>query len=317
MQNATIKVSAPGSLMLTGEHAVLRDYPALVAAVNLRMHVEIQALDKKGIIIDSDKFGSLAIAPEALSPEAFSKVEPPFHFIANVLAQFSQQLNSDHGIKITINSEFSPTLGLGSSAALTVALLYGLLLWFKMPIDKKDIALQARDIIQSSQNGMGSGADVMASVFGGVVYYQMNPLIIECLDELPPLVTVYSGSKTPTPIVIAKVNEQEAKDPELFKSIFKEIGNYSQLAREVINKKSWPCLGHLFSGHALLQEALGVATPLMNEIQNQLKQYSSIYGAKISGSGLGDCVIAVGHLPQDSHIDVVNVSLSQQGVRAE
>ena len=312
MKHSSLKVSAPGSLMLTGEHAVLRGYPALVAAVNLRLCVEILPHDKNEILIESDKFGILTTPLENLNLAAMAS---PFHFMGQVLSKFTPYLKN--GLRINITSEFSPTLGLGSSAALTVSLFYALSLWFNIHINKKNLALRVIDIIRSSQNGLGSGADVIASVYGGVVYFITKPFQMECLTPLPPLVTVYSGSKTATPIVIDLVNQNEKNNPAQFHAIFKQIGDYSIQAREAIIQQDWPHLGALFSAHALLQEALGVSTSKLDEIQQRLVKQPSIYGAKISGSGLGDCVIAVGELPENSDIDVVPVSLSNQGVQHE
>ena len=46
--------------------------------------------------------------------------------------------------------------------------------------------------------------------------------------------------------------------------------------------------------HHHLQRELGVSTPLIEELIAHLCRDTEIYGAKISGSGMGDCVIAVG-----------------------
>jgi len=319
--------------MLSGEHAVLRDYPALVAAVDKRIFIELSPLGKNHIIIESDKFGSLVLPLEHLSL-SLNNLASPFHFVGNILARFADKfINSTptSGMKINITSEFSPTVGLGSSAALTVALLYGLTLWFENKsenqIDKKELALIARELIRQSQNGLGSGADVMASVFGNVIYYQLQPLIIESLIFLPPLVVIYSGSKTATPIVVASINEQEKNNPKKYKRIFDSMGSCSSQARLAILRQDWALLGKIFSQHALLQHELGVATPLLNNIQDLLQQQATIFGAKISGSGLGDCIIGIGSLPQncstftelatDHGVAILPVILNQQGVRCE
>lgn len=307
-----VKASAPGSLMLAGEHAVLRGYPALCAAVDVRIHVSIKPLDVPQIMISSDKFGTLTLATH----HAFTTLSPPFHFIGRSLARFTESLdkNPSRGLHITIHSDFQPTLGLGSSAALTVALLFALHTFFQIPFDKQDIALMGRDIIQESQKGLGSGADVMASVFGGVVYYQMDPFLIEPIAVLPPMVTIYSGNKTPTAEVIAIVQALEAQDPIKYQDLFSRIGKCVTEAKSALLHHDWIKLGAIFNEHAALQEALGVSNERLREIQQILCSIPSIFGAKISGSGLGDCVVGIGTLPDDIFPDRIPVCVSLQGV---
>lgn len=307
-----IRVSAPGSIMLAGEHAVLRGHPALVTAINQRVFVEIFPHTEKEILIDSDKFGKLTIA--------FPIVEqnPPFHFISNVLLHFAESFtNYDNGIKIKITSEFSATIGLGSSAALTVALLHGLSLWFDKYQCTKSLVLQARECIRRSQNGLGSGADVLASVYGGTLYYIAEPFYFESLSATPPLTLVYSGSKTATPVVIAKVNEQEKLDPIRYDFLFSEIKNCTEKARKAILEENWPLLGSLFDHHANLQHDLGVSSPLLENLLSSLRSHPTISGAKISGSGLGDCIIGIGLLSEKLMDKIIPIEASSQGVRCE
>ena len=49
-----------------------------------------------------------------------------------------------------------------------------------------------------------------------------------------------------------------------------------------------------------LQEALGVSNEILAELVFALRKFKHISGAKISGSGLGDCVIALGNIPNNS-----------------
>lgn len=307
-----IRVSAPGSVMLAGEHAVLRGHPALVAAINQRIFVEISSHEKKEILIDSDKFGIFII------PFPFIEQDPPFHFISNVLLPFASSFDkNDNGIKIKIISEFSPTIGLGSSAALCVALLYGLSLWFDQPLDLQSLAIEARECVRRSQNGLGSGADVLASVYGGTLYYIAEPFYFESLSALPPITLLYSGSKTPTPIVIAQVNEQEKNDPTRYNTLFSEIRECTENAKKAITDKNWKLLGFLFNQHATLQSELGVSSPLLENLLSSLRNHPTIFGAKISGSGLGDCIVGIGTLSEKVIEQIIPVEISSQGVQHE
>ncbi len=62
------------------------------------------------------------------------------------------------------------------------------------------------------------------------------------------------------------------------------------------------------------KEQLGVSTPLIEELITHLCADTAISGAKISGSGMGDCVIAVGEFSKDT-IFPANDTQRQAGVK--
>jgi len=69
--------------------------------------------------------------------------------------------------------------------------------------------------------------------------------------------------------------------------------------------------------HNGLQEALLVGTQELSSIYWDLKRSKEIYGAKISGSGLGDSVIGLGSLhPEDRLYEKqIPISVASQGVQ--
>jgi len=144
------------------------------------------------------------------------------------------------------------------------------------PLDKEELFKRSLATIHRVQ-GRGSGADVAASVFGGVVAYRADPLEIQNVGQasrLPfPLTAVYSGSKMKTVDVIRHLEEKRALNAEYFEKIFDRM---DASVGEVIER--FPMLGK-------------------NLILN-LAEIISIFQtlevpAKISGSGLGDCAIGL------------------------
>ncbi|HVY53891.1 MAG TPA: mevalonate kinase, partial [Gammaproteobacteria bacterium] len=205
------KASAPGSLMLMGEYAVLYGKQALVCAVDKRMTVTIIPRDDKSINFHSPRLGEWSTDIKNL------KITKPFSFITGCLYKFRRYLQQ--GCDIYIEAEFCDQVGLGSSAAVTVATLAALKSWLGAPID---MLRHAREVIRSVQ-GTGSGADAAASIYGGIVAYRANPLQAEKLDVTPALTVLYSGSKTPTVDAIKIVQDAFAGTPKLFKTICNAI----------------------------------------------------------------------------------------------
>ncbi len=310
---------APGSMMLLGEHAVLHGAPAIVCAITPGIEVQLTPRDDNVINIISDGFGEYQTTLETLAPAA------PFQFVLASLTHFKQQLPT--GCDLAIRSQHPEAIGLGSSAAVTVATISTITNWLSTeqtesnaPLDRHTLFQTALAVVRSVQK-VGSGADVAASVLGGTVFYQLSPHTIRHYDCALPLNLIYSGYKTPTPEVIAHVERRRALLPALYDKLFLTIGDCVKQAEAAIKAKDWPTLGHIMNIHHGLHEALGVSTPTLAAITQQLRQCPGVLGAKISGAGLGDGVVALGQLPETvSHDDLpdgarlVPIQLSARGV---
>ncbi|MEO1703806.1 MAG: mevalonate kinase, partial [Pseudomonadota bacterium] len=107
-----ISASAPGSIMVTGEHAVVHGHAALVAAIDQRAHVTVTERSGTGIEIHS-ALGNLT------APLSELRAEGPLRFVVACLLA----IEPSDGLRIQITSDIDPTLGLGSSAAVTIAAL--------------------------------------------------------------------------------------------------------------------------------------------------------------------------------------------------
>ena len=290
MVSKLYKAKVPGSLMLFGEHAVLYGSPAIVSAVNYYITANLIPRSDQIINITSALLGNYKIDIKQFT------IERPWQLVLTAIAAKLDKLST--GFDLIIESNFSDQMGLGSSAAVTVAIIAVLSQWLNDDLDKLTLVKIGRDIIQKVQ-GMGSGADIAASVFGGTIFYEMSPLIIEPLEHNPPLVTIYSGSKVSTVEVIKKVTSKRVSHEEVFVKIFDVIAVIVKQAVDVINNKNWVLLGELMDIHQGLQDAMGVSNNILSELIFTLRQQDTIYGAKISGSGLGDCVIGLGTLPDN------------------
>ena len=319
--------------MLFGEHAVLYGEPAIVAAVNRYLTISLKPRLDRQIIINSPDFISwqgtldqLACIPEQLN------------YVREALLAYKPFLTD--GMEITIDAtNFSSRVGLGSSAAITVGLVT-LLMWLTNADSWKHdqnnnvrVYKQALKIVHRiSQEA--SGADVAASVFGGVNFYRpvhrnnedhitntdgiTSKLLIETLETALdlPIFLCYVGYKVITALVIKHVRTFFANKPSLLKAITKAIGLVVTQAKEALLVKNWHLLGELMLVHQGLQTSLATCDAKLDKIVYQLLEQDGVYGAKISGSGLGDCVLGLGHVTDSVNLagELIKIAISRDGL---
>lgn len=318
------KVSVPGSLMLMGEHAVLQGKQALVCAVNQRLEMQLTPSATKQVVISDTRLGTLTQNLSAL------QVQDPFKFVLKAILEFKQQIPS--GFTLNISSEFSSVIGFGSSAAVTVATIAVLGKWLNIPLSQGRVFELARKVILELQ-GAGSGADVAASVYGGVLAYEIYKTndctgptgaatgrtrsLVQSL--FPTLTAIYCGYKVPTPEVIMILKKSYQEQPERFDIIFQAMHDCVLQATVAIQQADWLLLGSLFSQHHKLQAELGTSDNVLDKLAQLLENHPQIHGAKISGAGLGDCVIGLGSVSEqlvsaNDGMQQFQVNIDQQGL---
>lgn len=306
-----LRASAPGSLMLLGEYAVLTGKQAMVCAVDKRIQVLLTLRKDQSIEIQSH----LGLYKTTLSEV---NIVPPYQFVLGVLKHYQSRLKQ--GMNIEIHSDFSEQIGLGSSAAVTVATIAAVMGALNIKMSALDLVRQGRHVVRMVQ-GLGSGADIAASVYGGIVAYQAQPLSAEKFNVIHPLIVLYSGFKTKTVDAIKKVQLYFASHPQLFGELQSAIGHCAIAGMQAVRKADWVTLGQMMNIQQGLLEALGVSLPILQEMVLTLRQMPAMKGAKISGSGLGDCVIGLGMLPPDylfsDSVQPIPVAMTTQGVLCE
>lgn len=270
--------------MLLGEHAVLHGYKALVGAINRRIIVELTPTIDPILRIDS----ALGIYESSINELAD---HASFRFVLQAVRQHRSTIPA--GLSLNITSEFSADIGFGSSSAVTVAVHAALMKWAtgKMPPQRAlfDAALETVHTVQ----GRGSGADLAAAVYGGVVGYTTAPEFFP-VELSVPLIAVYCGYKTPTPEVIQRVETLRSENHEKYRRIYSEMDESVERAVAAASCGDLTGFGAVLNRNQILMDEMGVNTAELQDIVAALQESPNVYGAKISGSGLGDCAIGIG-----------------------
>jgi mevalonate kinase len=296
-KNHAVVFSAPGSTMLLGEHAVLYGHSAIACAVDQRISTACHYLSEPVLRIHSPSLGTLEMNWQqfkTMSP--YDLITHKFRFVLTAVKLLCQQKSP--GICIEITSDFSDQIGLGSSAAVAVTVIAGLTALRHHGIDKKLIYQTALHITRNIQ-GMASGTDIAVSIAGGIVHYRPDPFFVEKLSDHLSFHLIYSGYKTPTTQVVKKVNDDYHLSPGEYKQHFDHIEQCVRYGKSALLQQDITALATVFDTHQRIQQQLGVSDQTLNAMIRVLNQYDTIYGAKISGAGLGDSIIVLGHVNAD------------------
>ena len=302
-----VEASAPGSLMLMGEHAVLRGQPAIVCAVSRRLTVTLRPLPGDTIRLHS-ALGEHETTLSELAPD------DTFRFVLAAVRRLRDRLSG--GFSLDIRSRMSHQMGLGTSAAVTVASMGALLAAAGIEPDPSALLEDAVAVIRKVQGGVGSGADVAASVHGGCLRYFANPRECVKLSAVPDLTVLYSGYKTPTPDVIAIVEEKRRRHLPIYDDLDALVGKTVQEAFTAAAAGDWETMGQLMDINQGLMDAMGVNDETLSALVYALRDDPRILGSKISGSGLGDCVVGLGRaMRTDWAVPSLGIKIDPDGLK--
>jgi mevalonate kinase len=278
-----VSASAPGKIILSGEHFVVHGSTAVAAAINKRVYVSVQGLDggaKSSII--SGKVSSLLDQDDG----SFAAVKA---VARNILAK---TMSVKRPFEISIKSEIPAGSGLGSSAAVSVASAAALSKFLGFSSDKKIIADVAFDG-EKKIHGNPSGLDIQASVMGGLIVFDRGTgTRILPLKNPFRLIVVFSGKKRSTARLIARVARRKQEYPQYFEQLVNVASFISRQVIEAVTSNDMERLGSLFVSAQTQLSWINVSTPQLDQLIERISK-KNVLGAKITGAGGGGSVIAV------------------------
>lgn len=317
-------ISVPGKLMLMGEYAVVYGQPCIVSAVNQRMKVSAESINEPVFKLEAADLNVINYQ-KPISDLGKGEVLKEAKFAEFSVRNFVDKYKITSGFSIKTQSAFSANFGFGSSSAVVVGALKALVELHQMKISDKELFDIAYKTVLDVQ-GKGSGFDVAAAIYGGTIYFKNKGEIIEQLeiDNLN-LIVGYSGVKADTVSMVNIVSEKMKNYKEGMEKIFDNIGRLVEEAKIAIKDKDLERVGTLMDYNQSYLEDLGVSTDKLNLMIDAAKK-AGAYGAKLSGAGGGDCMIAlvssenkikVGKAIADAGGEIINVNINAPGVRVE
>lgn len=288
-----MKATAPGKIILFGEHAVVYNRPALAVPV-FQVHVEVEVSDSaaKGVWIH---------AP-IIDLHAELSTLPADHPIGSVILELfstpgfpspsGRGARGEGGIEIQITSTIPVASGLGSGAAVSVALIRALSSFFSHPLTNEQVNQFVFEI-EKLYHGTPSGIDNTVITYNMPVYF-MKGKPIETFKVGKPFTIVIgdTGIPAPTKESVGDVRRLRLRNSNYYEDIFDEIAQISLIARRSIESGKPELLGELMEhNHAFLQR-LTVSSPELDKLVTAARDAGAL-GAKLSGGGRGGNMIAL------------------------
>jgi len=281
-----VKSSAPGKIILFGEHAAVYTRPALAVPVT-QVHVDVEVLDsfRPGIWVDAPgidlraELGSL----------------PDDHPVGSVILKVFRRLGFSSplpALSIAIDSTVPVAAGLGSGAAVSVALIRALSGHLNQPLSDVDVNEIAYEI-EKLHHGTPSGIDNTVITYAKPVYFiKGKPLETFKAGKSFTIVIGDTGIPAPTKQAVGDVRRLLSRDQYNVEGIFNEIAQISLIGRRSIESGKPELLGELMDqNHAYLQ-TLTVSCPELDTLVEAARSAGAL-GAKLSGSGRGGNMIAL------------------------
>ena len=277
--------SAPGKIILFGEHAVVYGRPALAVPVT-----QVQAT---ATVSENSRGGVWIEAPNIALSSALSQLAPDHPLVAVINSVFSTlSITRPPACTVYLQSTIPVASGLGSGADVSVAIIRALSAFLGQPLSDPQVnglAFQAEKLY----HGTPSGIDNTVVTYARPVYFvKGQPIKTFRVGASFTLVIGDTGISAPTKESVGAVRSLREADPTRWEKVFSQVGEIVWDARQAIERGDTAALGTLMdANHALLQEMTVSCAEL--DLLTEAAHKAGALGAKLSGGGRGGNMIAL------------------------
>lgn len=291
---------AHAKAILFGEHAVVYGAPAIAVPLHgLEVQVEMRPTPGSETRIESELFaGSAAAAPALMGP-----------VIAATRAALEITGDAEEHVQLRIRSAIPHGRGLGSSAAVAAAVA-------RAAADMRGVSLSTEalhQIVQRAESvahGNPSGIDARAVAATGPIRFQDGAVSEVGVGSPLTFVIADSGAPGSTAEAVAGVRELRSSDPLVVDCIIGRLAEIADDALVDLGAGAEVDLGaRMLEAHGLLGR-LGVGTPALDALVDAATA-AGAHGAKLTGGGLGGCVLALA--PSEEDAERISLALRDAG----
>jgi mevalonate kinase len=284
VKRETYTASAPGKIILFGEHAVVYARPAIAVPV-FQVHAEatVEAARADGVEIDAADLARRYDLFDAPSDDP----------VATIIRLTCARLGVEpKNFSVRIRSTVPVARGLGSGAAVSVAVARALAEFFSCRLSVGEVSALAYEV-EKLHHGTPSGIDNTVIAFEQPVYFIRGKPIESFHVARPFLIAIAdTGVAAPTKIAVGDVRRAWEAARARYESLFDQIGAIAWEARAAIERGEVNALGPLMSANQMLLREISVSSPKIETLVDAAMR-AGAHGAKLSGAGRGGTVIAL------------------------
>lgn len=267
--------AAPGKVILLGEHAVVYGHPAIALPIPQQIMVELRQRQVR--------------SPQLQGVTGANGRVPLAQLLKH--AGSSLGLNTDN-LDVTVTAGFPAGMGLGSSAALSVALLRALAHYAGVRLSLSELCAHAFTL-ECLFHGQPSGIDNTTVVYGTLLRFVRGwpPKPITAGAPLP-LAIVLGNQPRQTRVLVERVRKQREACPRDTDRSFAAIAALVEQAEAALVAGDLAELGRCMNENHEILRSLGVSTVELDFLATECRRFGA-YGAKLTGGGGGGAVVCV------------------------
>jgi hydroxymethylglutaryl-CoA reductase len=267
--SGVVRSAAPGKVIMLGEHAVVYGRTALAASI--------------------DRYVEVSIGPAASVHAKEARYAVPLPVVER-----AAELTGLDPASITTSAaaDVPAGVGLGSSAALSVALIRALARFAGQSVSDAVVCARAFEI-EKIFHGFPSGIDNTVATYGGLIAFRSGDTVKPLATARSiPLVIALGHAPRETQKTVRGLRQRWENSPALYEPLFDEIDCLVKEAQHAITAGDLPMLGALMNANHRLLQRLEISTQELDEMV-ALARDSGALGAKLTGGGGGGAVICL------------------------
>lgn len=280
--------TAPGKIILFGEHAVVYGRPAIAVPVS-----QVRA---RAVVMAEPRWPAGKVWVQAPDIGLNSPLDdlpdnhPLYQAIHGVLMELG--LERSPACRVRITSTIPVAAGMGSGAAVSVAIMRAYSAFLGRPLPAERVSALTYEV-EKLHHGTPSGIDNMVITHARPVYFVRGQPIQAIHLPVPfSMVIGDTGVSSPTAIAVGDVRLAWQADPARYEAVFDAIGKIVQAARQALERGETAALGPLMDENHDQLCRLGVSSPELERLVGAARAAGAL-GAKLSGGGRGGNMIAL------------------------
>jgi len=283
-----VTASAPGKIILLGEHAVVYGRPAIAAPVTqVRARVYITPdprLPAGDVFLDAPATGVRASYRDL-------PINHPLRLLVETILEHLGGVRLP-AAQMRITSTIPIAAGLGSGSAVSVAAARALSAFAGCHLTTEEVS-QIAYIVEKAHHGTPSGVDNTVIAYAQPVFFQRDHPIEQMHPAYPfTLIIGDTGLQSSTAAVVGEVRLGWQADPPHYEALFDSIAAIVVRARQAIEDGAIAPLGGLMTENHHLLQTMGVSCPELDRLVDAALHAGAL-GAKLSGGGRGGNMIAL------------------------